>query len=105
LGMALFITGIILNGVWTQGFMPAKQVLLHLSHILSPFCSGYFRAGVWWTICLGWPQIILLLISASQVARLTGMSYWCLDCNFYVRKVIWDKDLWIKVNVRISKNS
>jgi hypothetical protein len=28
-------------GVWTQGFMLAKQVLYHLCHTSSPFCSGY----------------------------------------------------------------
>jgi hypothetical protein len=28
-------------GVWTQGFALAKQTLYHLSHIISPFCSGY----------------------------------------------------------------
>jgi hypothetical protein len=25
-----------------------------------------------WTICLGWPQTVILLISASQTAKLTG---------------------------------
>jgi hypothetical protein len=29
-------------GIWTQGFMFAKQMWYHLSHISSPFCSGYF---------------------------------------------------------------
>jgi hypothetical protein len=28
-------------------------------------------------MCPGWPQTKILLISASQVARMTGMSYWC----------------------------
>jgi hypothetical protein len=26
-----------------------------------------------WTICLGWPPTLILLISASQVAGITGM--------------------------------
>jgi hypothetical protein len=46
----------------------AKQVLYYLSHISSPFCSGYFGDGVW-------PPPVLFLISASQVARITGMSH------------------------------
>jgi hypothetical protein len=35
---------------------------------------------LWWvtgTICLGWLQTAILLISASWVARLTGVSHWC----------------------------
>jgi hypothetical protein len=51
--------------------------LYHLSHTSSPFCSGYFRDGVSWTVCLGCPQIAILLISASQVTRITGVSHWC----------------------------
>jgi hypothetical protein len=31
--------------------------------------------GVLWTICLGWPPNVILLISASQVARITSMSH------------------------------
>jgi hypothetical protein len=61
-------------GVWTQGFALAKQALYYLSHTFSPFCSGYFGDGVSWAICLG----CSLLISSSQVARITGMSHWCL---------------------------
>jgi hypothetical protein len=34
------------TGVWTQGFTLTKQVLHHLSHTSSPFCSGYFGDGV-----------------------------------------------------------
>jgi hypothetical protein len=32
-------------GFSPQGFMLAKQVLYHLSHISSPFCYGYFGDG------------------------------------------------------------
>jgi hypothetical protein len=31
-----------------------------------------------WTICLGWPWTTILLISASQLAGITGMS--CNGC-------------------------
>jgi hypothetical protein len=29
-----------------------------------------------WTVCLGWFWIMILLISASWVARITGVSHW-----------------------------
>jgi hypothetical protein len=37
-----------------------------------------FEMGGWvsWTIYLGWPQAAILLMSASQVARITGVSHW-----------------------------
>jgi hypothetical protein len=40
----------------------------------SPFCSGYFRDGVSQTIFLGWPRTEILLISASQIARITSVN-------------------------------
>jgi hypothetical protein len=36
----------------------------------NPFCSDYFEDGVLWTLCLGWPWTMILLISASQVAKI-----------------------------------
>jgi hypothetical protein len=30
------------TGVWTQGFVLAKQVVYHLSHTSGSFCSGHF---------------------------------------------------------------
>jgi hypothetical protein len=36
------------------------------------------------TICLGWPQTLILPISASQVARITGMSYQHLATVHYL---------------------
>jgi hypothetical protein len=39
-----------------------------------PFWNGFFQDRVLWSICLGWLQIAILLISASWVARITGMS-------------------------------
>jgi hypothetical protein len=40
------------------------------------FCSGYFGVGIPWTICPGWPWTTILPISASQIARIIGMSHW-----------------------------
>jgi hypothetical protein len=41
------------------------------------FCDGFFWDRVSQTICLGWFQSEILLISDSWVARITGMSHWC----------------------------
>jgi hypothetical protein len=63
------------TGVWTQGFVLAKQVLYSLSYASSPFCSGCFEDGILRTICLGWPQTLILPMSASQIVKITGMSH------------------------------
>jgi hypothetical protein len=58
--------------VWTQGLKPARQALYHLSYSTSFFCVGYFQDRISQTICLGWPWVAILLISASLVARIIG---------------------------------
>jgi hypothetical protein len=40
--------------------------------------------GIAQTICPGWPQTAISLISASQVARMTGVSHWCLAIWFFM---------------------
>jgi hypothetical protein len=42
------------------------------------------------TVCLGWLQTTILLISASWVARITGMSLWCpaILLAFRIKKLI-----------------
>jgi hypothetical protein len=40
------------------------------------FCVRYFRDSILRTICLGWLQTTILLISASWVASVTGVSHW-----------------------------
>jgi hypothetical protein len=58
-------------GAWNQGF--TKQVLYHLSPTSSPFSSGSFGDGISRTICQGWPGTLTFQISASQVAKITGV--------------------------------
>jgi hypothetical protein len=41
------------------------------------FYIEYFQVRVLGTICLGWPRTTILLISASQVARIAEVSHWC----------------------------
>jgi hypothetical protein len=62
---------------WTQG--------LHQSHSTSPFfVKGFFWDRVSWTICTGWFQAAILLISASWVARIAGVSYQHLAlCSYF----------------------
>jgi hypothetical protein len=46
-----------------------------LRHSISPFLWWVFWDRVLWTICPGWLRTMILLISASQVARITGVSH------------------------------
>jgi hypothetical protein len=50
--------------------MLAKQALYCLSHSSSLFCSDYFRGSISQSICQGWVLNVILLISASKVARI-----------------------------------
>jgi hypothetical protein len=36
-------------------------------------CVGFFWDSVSWALCPGWLQVIILLVSASQVARIIGL--------------------------------
>jgi hypothetical protein len=37
------------------------------------------------SICLGWPWNLILLISASQGFRITGINHWCLATYFLLK--------------------
>jgi hypothetical protein len=50
-------------------------VFYHLSQSSNPFCSGYFGDGILQTVFPDWPQISILLISASQVDGINGVSH------------------------------
>jgi hypothetical protein len=60
-----------------QGFMLAKQMLYYLSHASIPFFSVILEGGGLVNYLLGWPQNVILRISASHVARITGVSHQC----------------------------
>jgi hypothetical protein len=55
------------------------------SHSIRPFCVRYFRDRILLTICLGWLQTAILLISASWVARITGLSHQLLTQLIHVK--------------------
>jgi hypothetical protein len=63
------------TGVWSQDCMLRKQALYCLSHTSSPFCFDYFGDMVLWTICLDWPWIMILPISAPLVARIITVKH------------------------------
>jgi hypothetical protein len=60
-------------GAWTQGLptlWTTPPALL--------FVKGVFQDRISQTVCLGWLWATILLISASWVARITGVSHQCL---------------------------
>jgi hypothetical protein len=58
-------------GVWTQGlhFEPLHQLF---------FCDGFFKIGSCELTDPGLLRIMILLISASWIAKITGLNYWHL---------------------------
>jgi hypothetical protein len=61
------------TGIWTQCLILAREALYHLSHSISPFLRWVFSSqGL--SICLGWLQTMILLISVSWVARIIGVA-------------------------------
>jgi hypothetical protein len=70
--------------VWTQGLMFARQAFSQPCF----FVMGFFQDKVLCTICPGWPWTLILLIFASWVARITGVSHWspaCLNLHTFVK--------------------
>jgi hypothetical protein len=55
------------------------------SHSTSPFLDRIFQDRVSRTVCLDWLWTSILLVSASQVARITGMSHcaWLFMVYFF----------------------
>jgi hypothetical protein len=66
--------------------------LLHFSLIT-------FGKGVSWTICLGWPQTIIILISAFQVARTIGESHWCPASYCLINRLRFEAKLVLNMSV------
>jgi hypothetical protein len=80
-----------LTGVWTQGFTLAKQAFL--PH--EPHCQSSLLWLFWGGF--SWPVLSILvlshyLITATQIARITGTSHQCMaDGNFLCLKENIDK--------------
>jgi hypothetical protein len=61
----------------TQGLTLARQLLFHLSHSISPFfVMGIFKIGSHKLFAQGLALNTVVLIFASWVARITGVSGW-----------------------------
>jgi hypothetical protein len=60
---------------WGTGFELRAYTM---SHSTSHFCDGFFQDRVLWTIFSGWLWTLILLIPSSWVARIIGVSHWCL---------------------------
>jgi hypothetical protein len=41
-----------------------------------------------WTLCPGWPRTWILLISASKIAHISGMSHWHLTTKIILKLVL-----------------
>jgi hypothetical protein len=67
------------TGISNQGFVIAKQALYHLNHTSSPFCFGYFGAGVLGTVDRALILIWLLIchvVLKHPLALLCSWSLW-----------------------------
>jgi hypothetical protein len=72
------------TGIWTQGFTLDRQELYYLSQANPCFVIFFFWDRVFRTICLGWFWNTVLLISASQVARITVINHRCLTYFYFL---------------------
>jgi hypothetical protein len=59
------------TGVWTQCLILAKQTLCQPFFVLSIFEIGFQ------TVCMDWLWIVILLLSASRVPSIIGVSHQC----------------------------
>jgi hypothetical protein len=56
--------------------MLARQALYCLNYTSVHFALVILEMGVLRTLCPGWPLTSVLLITTSQVARITSVSHW-----------------------------
>jgi hypothetical protein len=76
----------LLLGVWIQGFVLARQVLYHLSHISSPFCNRV--SFVCLLVFFSWGGLNFdPPINAS-------CSNWADRCTLTHPAIVWDGVLW-----------
>jgi hypothetical protein len=66
---------------WHRGLNLASCLLGRCSYLLEPlrqpfFVMAFFEIGSWELFAQGWLWIVILLISASWVTRITNVSHW-----------------------------
>jgi hypothetical protein len=59
-----------------------------LNHSSDPFFVGYFQDRVLWTLSPGCIWTVILLISASRVAKITGVSHQRLAVMWYFQRML-----------------
>jgi hypothetical protein len=59
-----------------SGFCTCKVGSLLLEAHLQSILLGYFVDEISQATYLGWPQTLVLCISASKIARITDMKHW-----------------------------
>jgi hypothetical protein len=68
----------------------------HLNHTSSHFALVILEMRCVMNHLLGWSQTLILLISASQVAGIIAVSYWCLAVgSFSFAEVLLYKIQWV----------
>jgi hypothetical protein len=76
LGLEANITIWPTQGIYIFSVLGLELRAFTLSHSTSYFCEGFFEIGSHGTISPGWLWTMILLISASWVARITTVSHW-----------------------------
>jgi hypothetical protein len=85
----LCINGIILSDFFCV-VLGLELRAFTLSHSTSPFYEGFFKIGSCELFAWGWLQTVILLTSASQVARIAGMSHWLLALlSVFDHNILW----------------
>jgi hypothetical protein len=62
------------------------QACISTTSATLPALFGYFQHRVLWTVCLGWLWTLILLISASWIARIIGVSHQVPGDHFFVKR-------------------
>jgi hypothetical protein len=73
----VFYIFLLLTGIFFFIVLEFELRVYTLSHFATLFCVGFFQDRVSGIICPSWIRTKILLISASWVARIIGVSHWC----------------------------
>jgi hypothetical protein len=88
-----------------SGFHTCKVVTLSPGPcLLSIFALVIFEDGVLRTSCLGWLWTLILPISASQVARITGVSHWH-PADFFYFLIFGGTGVWLRASHLLGRCS
>jgi hypothetical protein len=85
--------------IWTQGFTLARQVIYHLSHSPAVFCVEYFQIGSQELLAQSQLWTLILLISASLIARIIGLSHQHLTVVTNISN--YSITLWVALDIKI----